>query len=504
MAFRNDPALWGACMAGGGVCPADAVAVEGTQIRIVDETCTRCGLCLPACPHDAIKASGDVARASELALSGRAALILSVECAVFFYPATPEQVVNACYATGFRTVHRGVLGDELVAKEYLKLWADEGWGSMIRSTCPVIVETVRTQYPELIPYLAPIATPIAAEARYLKGLHGADTPLVYAGVCLTEGGRDVDAAITFEELADLFRRRGVKVESQAPYFTRVPEERRRHLSTAGGRPPGAAVGGKAARPRVPEGGGGGGVGGGRPAGGGGRRGAGGGGEPAGGGGARGGGGGGRPGPKRGPAVSRQGGPAGATAGRRGRAYGAGHVSGVARPPCQRGGPQRPHARFVRGAVRGSGQFQAGERPVRPRGGERRVEDYRARMLGAHPDDRPRGALRRRRVRDGAGAHRGGGGAGGGRQGAHRRGSDGAGSGLSRGPRDGEHRGGRAGAGAGARARGRAGGGRPRAGPGQGHGTQPGCHGGWGTGPPPIRPRRPGAPESAGPRRSRPR
>src|SRR2546429_18926 len=147
--FRIDPGLCVACMACVRVCPADAVAVEGTQIRIVDETCTRCGLCLPACPHDAIKASGDVARASELALSGRAALILSVECAVFFYPATPEQVVNACYATGFRTVHRGVLGDEL---------------------------------------------------------------------------------------ADLFRRRGVKVESQAPYFTRVPEERRRHLSTAGGLP----------------------------------------------------------------------------------------------------------------------------------------------------------------------------------------------------------------------------------------------------------------------------
>src|SRR5881394_514345 len=218
------------------VCPADAVAVEGTQIRIVDETCTRCGLCLPACPHDAIKASGDVARASELALSGRAALILSVECAVFFYPATPEQVVNACYAAGFRIVHRGVLGDELVAKEYLKLWADEGWGSMIRSTCPVIVETVRTQYPELIPYLAPVATPIAAEARYLKQLYGAGTPVVYAGVCLTEGGPDVDAAITFAELADMFRRRGIVVAEQAEYFTRVPEERRRHLSMAGGLP----------------------------------------------------------------------------------------------------------------------------------------------------------------------------------------------------------------------------------------------------------------------------
>jgi diguanylate cyclase (GGDEF)-like protein len=225
-----------ACMACVRVCPADAVAVEAAQVRIVEETCTRCGLCVPACPHGAIVATGDMARALELVLSGRAALILSVESAVYFYPSTPEQVVNACYAAGFRTVHRGVLGDELVAREYLALWGDDGWGTMIRSTCPVIVETVRAQYPELIPYLAPVATPIAAEARYLKGLYGAATPIVYAGVCITEGGPDVDAAITFEELAGLFRRRGIDVAAQPEYFSRVPEERRRHWSMAGGLP----------------------------------------------------------------------------------------------------------------------------------------------------------------------------------------------------------------------------------------------------------------------------
>src|SRR5213078_1708205 len=234
--FKIKPDSCVACMACVRVCPADAVAVEGAIVRIVDEACTRCGLCLPACPHDAIEALGDVSRALELAQAGRAALILSVECAVHFYPATPNQVVNACYAAGFRSVHRGVLGDELVAQEYLSLWGDGDWGTMIRSTCPVIVETVRTQYPELIPYLAPVATPIAAEARYLKQLYGAGTPVVYAGVCLTEGGPDVDAAVTFDELADMFRGRGIVVAAQDEYFTRVPEERRRHLSMAGGLP----------------------------------------------------------------------------------------------------------------------------------------------------------------------------------------------------------------------------------------------------------------------------
>ncbi len=181
MDFRVEPDSCVACHACVRVCPADAVAVEAEKVRIVDESCTRCGLCLPACPHEAIIAVGDFERAYQLACGGRATIILSVESAVHFYPATPEQVVNACYAAGFRTVHRGVLGDELVAREYLRAWNDTGWGTMIRSTCPVIVETVRTKYPELIPYLAPVATPIAAEARYLKQMYGPGTSVVYAG-----------------------------------------------------------------------------------------------------------------------------------------------------------------------------------------------------------------------------------------------------------------------------------------------------------------------------------
>jgi ferredoxin len=64
--------------------------VEERYVRIIDEACTRCGVCLPACPHEAIRATGDLARALELAISGRAVLILSVEMAVHFYPATPE------------------------------------------------------------------------------------------------------------------------------------------------------------------------------------------------------------------------------------------------------------------------------------------------------------------------------------------------------------------------------------------------------------------------------
>jgi diguanylate cyclase (GGDEF)-like protein len=224
------------CLACARVCPAEAVAVDGITVSIVDEACIRCGMCVPACPHDAIDTVGDVAAATALVARGDALLILTVEAAAHFYPNTPEQVINACYQAGFRAVHHGVLGDELVAGEYVKLLADPDWGTLIRSTCPVIVETIRHDYPELVPYLAPVKTPTAAEAEYLKRLYGRDVPVVYAGVCLTDGVEDVDAAITFAELERLLLGRGVVVSEQPSVFERIPEERRRHLSTAGGMP----------------------------------------------------------------------------------------------------------------------------------------------------------------------------------------------------------------------------------------------------------------------------
>ncbi len=171
-----------------------------------------------------------------VAARGGGVLILTPEVAAHFYPARPEQVVNACYAAGFRMVTRGVMGDELVAQEYLKLWADASWGTLLRSTDPVVVDTVRREYPELVPYLAPVTIPAVAEARYLRAQLGERLEIVFAGVCPPAGRSELDAAITFADLDQLLRLRGVVPETQPDYFVRVPSERRRHLSTAGGLP----------------------------------------------------------------------------------------------------------------------------------------------------------------------------------------------------------------------------------------------------------------------------
>jgi diguanylate cyclase (GGDEF)-like protein len=244
--FAIDPERCVACLACVRVCPTDAISVTDALLiaggeakpllQVVDEACIRCGECLPACPHDAVRVSGELGRALAIVGEGGAVLILSPESAAHFYPATPEQVINAAYAAGFRTVTRGVIGDELVAAEYLRLWEEEGWGTLIRSSDPVVVDTVRTQYPELIPYLAPVTVPSVAEARYLRALHGPGLRIVYAGVALPVNSADLDAAITFFDLEQLLRARGATALAQPTFFQRVPEERRRYLSAAGGLP----------------------------------------------------------------------------------------------------------------------------------------------------------------------------------------------------------------------------------------------------------------------------
>lgn len=238
MNFLIDAENCVACLACVRVCPTDAIAVMGESepLQILDEACIRCGRCLPACPHGAVKVSGELGRALAIAGQETGLLILSPEAVTHFYPASPEQVVNACYAAGYRRVTRGVLGDELVAREYLRLWEEESWGTMLRSTDAVVVETIRAQHPELIPYLAPVTTPPIAEARYLRAQYGDALPVVYAGVSLPTDSSELDASITFADLEEIFRLRGVSVLSQPVFFQRVPEERRRHLSAAGGMP----------------------------------------------------------------------------------------------------------------------------------------------------------------------------------------------------------------------------------------------------------------------------
>lgn len=221
------------------VCPVEAIAVAGNEVRIDSATCIECGLCVPSCYHDAIDVVGDIDPCLESIDAGRALLILPNEISVYFFPATPEQILNACFEAGFQTVYFEAVGDELVAAEYLRLWNDGGYRSWLRSTSPVVVNYCRTRAPELLPFLAPVVTPAVALARHIRSIEDDDTDIVYSGFGApgANGTADeLDICISFEELEKLLADRGAKPLDQPQTLYRLTPDRRRHLSLSGGLP----------------------------------------------------------------------------------------------------------------------------------------------------------------------------------------------------------------------------------------------------------------------------
>jgi diguanylate cyclase (GGDEF)-like protein len=222
------------------VCPVEAVKAQDGTLQIAEESCIECGLCVPACQHGAIAITGDLAGARRFLDQRAAVLILATESVVHFHPATAEQLLNACYAAGFRAVFPGALGDELVAHEYLRLWQERAERTTIRSTSEIVVEYLKRKYPGLLPYLAPVVTPAVAQARYLQALQGDSVKIVYSGVASFGAGEDgagpIDAAITFAELEVLLGEREANPLEQPKRLDRETLGRQRHLSAAGGMP----------------------------------------------------------------------------------------------------------------------------------------------------------------------------------------------------------------------------------------------------------------------------
>jgi signal transduction histidine kinase/iron only hydrogenase large subunit-like protein len=137
------------------------------------------------------------------------------------FPDTPTgKLVAMIRALGFDSVHELTLGADLVAYAYRKLIEENPEGRYITTPCPAAVSYVRKYHPRLMPYLAPIVSPMVAMARILRHDLGQDIKVVFMGPCVakkrasidtTHG--EVDAVLTFAELRDMFHRRGIKAEA---------------------------------------------------------------------------------------------------------------------------------------------------------------------------------------------------------------------------------------------------------------------------------------------------
>ncbi|HKK41734.1 MAG TPA: [Fe-Fe] hydrogenase large subunit C-terminal domain-containing protein, partial [Bacteroidales bacterium] len=200
-------------------CPAKAIRIVGGQAEVIGERCIACGNCTKVCSQGAKVFLNTVDRVERLLGEHgiRAAIVAPSFPAEFVEIADHRVLVAMIKKLGFDYVSEVSFGADLVADRYKKL-VSENANYYISSDCPSIVNYVKYYHPALADKLAPVVSPMVAMSRVVRAKYGKDTRIVFIGPCIAKKAEspEVDEAITFTELRDIFADKGITPGSVVP------------------------------------------------------------------------------------------------------------------------------------------------------------------------------------------------------------------------------------------------------------------------------------------------
>lgn len=217
-------------------CPVKSIKYSTGQAQIVSDECILCGQCFVVCPQNAKEIRNDVPHAIELLKEGNVIASVAPSFVANYPGATIATMEKALKRLGFSAVEETAIGASIVKTEYENI-IREGKQEVIISTCCHSVNTlVEKYYPEVLPYLATVLSPMQAHCQKIKRENpGAKT--VFIGPCISKKAEAeaypgyVDCVLTFEELSAWFKQEGVSIEQGEDH---LEESRARLFPTSGG------------------------------------------------------------------------------------------------------------------------------------------------------------------------------------------------------------------------------------------------------------------------------
>ena len=200
-------------------CPAKAIRIVGGQAEVIDERCIACGNCTKVCSQGAKVFLNTTERVNKLLESdSRVAAIVAPSFPAEFSDVPDHMILTGMIKSmGFEYVSEVSFGADLVADKYKKL-VSENKEFYISSDCPSIVNYIKFFHPALVGNLAPVVSPMVAMSRVIRKKYGSETKVVFIGPCVAKKAEspEIDEAITFTELRDMFAERGITPESSIP------------------------------------------------------------------------------------------------------------------------------------------------------------------------------------------------------------------------------------------------------------------------------------------------
>ncbi len=217
-------------------CPVKSIKFSSDQAHIVSDECILCGQCFVVCPQNAKEVRGDVVKALELMKKGPVIASVAPSFVANYPGATIATMEEALKRLGFTAAYETAEGASIVKTQYEKMVADARQDVIISSCCHSVNLLLEKYYPEVLPYLATVVSPMQAHCRKIKAENpGAST--VFIGPCISKKAEaesypgDVDCVLTFEELTEWMAQEKVSVGQGEDA---LEESRARLFPTSGG------------------------------------------------------------------------------------------------------------------------------------------------------------------------------------------------------------------------------------------------------------------------------
>ncbi len=201
-------------------CPVKSIRFTGNQAYIVGKECILCGQCFVVCPQNAKQIVDETEKVNVLIQSGAPVIVsLAPSFAANYEGVGIGAMRTALKQLGFFDVEETAIGATIVKREYDRLVNSNSRDIIISSSCHSINLLIQKYFPDYLPYLADVLSPMQAHCKDIKRRYP-NAKTVFIGPCVAKKDEAqlyegiVDAVLTFDELTAWLNEKHIELKKE--------------------------------------------------------------------------------------------------------------------------------------------------------------------------------------------------------------------------------------------------------------------------------------------------